>query len=129
MKAALIGVGLAFALAALVVWELSAPKTIDADTAAAVSAPGDAAAGRLVFYAGGCESCHMSAGQQDPLRLGGGLPLPTPFGTFYPPNISPDPRDGIGAWSAVDFANALMAGVSPKGSTFIPRFPILRIGT
>jgi len=109
--------------AAFAAWLLSAPKTIDADTAAAVSAPGDADAGRIVFYAGGCESCHASPGQPDPLRLGGGLALKTPFGSFYPPNISPDEKDGIGGWSAVDFANALLEGVSPSGSHLYPAFP------
>ena len=109
--------------AALAAWRLSAPRTIDADTAAAVSAPGDAAAGKIVFYAGGCDSCHASPGQPDPLRLAGGLALKTPFGSFYPPNISPDAKDGIGAWSAVDFANALLEGVSPSGTHLYPAFP------
>jgi mono/diheme cytochrome c family protein len=51
-------------------WLLSAPRTIGPEIAAAVSAPGDAAAGRVVFWAGGCDSCHASPGQPDPLRLG-----------------------------------------------------------
>ncbi len=84
---------------------------------------GDPAAGRLVFFAGGCESCHKSPGQDDPLKLGGGLELKTPFGSFYPPNISPDPVDGIGAWRSVDIANALLSGVSPDGRHFYPAFP------
>jgi hypothetical protein len=65
----------------------------------------------------------MSPGQKDPLRLGGRLELKTPFGSFYPPNISPDPVDGIGAWSVADFANALMAGVSARGDHLYPAFP------
>ena len=109
--------------AAMAAWFLSAPRTIDSETAAAVSAPGDAAAGRIVFYAGGCESCHASPGQPDPSRLGGGLELKTPFGSFRPPNISPDEKDGIGAWSVVDFANALLEGVSPRGTHYYPAFP------
>ena len=109
--------------AAIAAWFLSAPRTIDAETAAAVSKPGDAAAGRIVFYAGGCDSCHASPGQSDPLRLGGGLALTTPFGTFYPANISPDANDGIGGWSVVDFANALLEGVSPRGTHYYPAFP------
>jgi mono/diheme cytochrome c family protein len=104
-------------------WLLSAPVDIDAETAAAVSLPGEAIAGRLVFYSGGCESCHASPGQPDPLRLGGGLALKTAFGSFYPPNISSDQKDGIGAWSAVDFANALLEGLSPDGSHLYPAFP------
>jgi hypothetical protein len=88
-----------------------------------VSEPGDPEAGKNVFYIAGCKSCHMSPGQPEPLRLGGGMELKTPFGSFYPPNISPNPKDGIGAWSAADFANALMAGVSPRGEHLYPAFP------
>jgi mono/diheme cytochrome c family protein len=70
----------------------------------------------------------MSPGQKDPLRLGGGLELKTPFGSFYPPNISSDPVDGIGAWSAADFANAVTAGVSPRGEHLYPAFPYTSYG-
>ena len=65
----------------------------------------------------------MSPGQKDPLRLGGGMELKTPFGSFFPPNISPDSKDGIGGWTAADFADALMAGVSPRGEHLYPAFP------
>jgi len=113
----------ACAIGAATAWVLSAPRGIDAQTANAVSAPGDAQAGGVVFYMGGCESCHMTPGQPDPLRLGGGLELKSPFGSFYPPNISSDPTDGIGAWTAPEFANALLAGVSRQGENMYPAFP------
>jgi len=62
--------------------------------------------------------------QPDRTRLGGGLAIPSPFGTFYAPNISPDPGDGIGKWSETDFVNAVMRGVSPGGKRIISRpFP------
>jgi mono/diheme cytochrome c family protein len=57
------------------------------------------------------------------LKLGGGLALASPFGTFRVPNISPDPVDGIGSWSVADLANALIAGVSPAGQHYYPAFP------
>src|SRR3984957_2417816 len=117
-------------LAAIVVagaalaWALSAPRpSYSAEAWQALGLAGDAAAGRLVFYAGGCESCHKSPGQDDPLKLGGGLELKTPFGSFYPPNISTDPVDGIGAWRPIDVANALLSGVSPSGAHLYPAFP------
>src|SRR6266576_2498911 len=47
--------------------------------------------GVTAFNAGGCSACHAVPGQPDRLRLGGGLAIPSPFGTFYAPNISPDP--------------------------------------
>src|ERR1700712_5413608 len=73
-------------------WILSAPRPrfSDAD-AATLERPGDPVHGRLVFAAADCSSCHASPGQTDRLRLGGGLALASPFGTFRAPNISPDP--------------------------------------
>ncbi|TGQ62687.1 c-type cytochrome [Mesorhizobium sp. M00.F.Ca.ET.186.01.1.1] len=84
---------------------------------------GDAARGQLVFAAGDCASCHATPGQPDDLKLGGGLALASPFGTFRPPNISPDPVDGIGAWTVPDLANALLGGVSPSREHYYPVFP------
>ena len=62
-------------------------------------------------------------GQPDRTRLGGGLAIPSPFGTFYAPNISPDPVDGIGRWTEADFVNAVTRGVSPAGAHYFPAFP------
>jgi len=84
---------------------------------------GDASRGKLVFAAGDCASCHATPGQSDRLKLGGGMALGSPFGTFRPPNISPDPVDGIGRWTAADLANALVGGVSPSGEHYYPSFP------
>ena len=110
--------------AAAAAWALSAPRPRYTPAEwQALGLTGDAAAGRLVFFAGGCESCHKSPGQDDPLKLGGGLELKTPFGSFYPPNISSDPVDGIGGWRPVDVANALLSGVSRDGQHLYPAFP------
>lgn len=84
---------------------------------------GDIERGRLIFAAGDCASCHATPGQSDRLQLGGGMALASPFGTFRPPNISPDPVDGIGNWTAVDLANALVGGISPRGEHYYPSFP------
>lgn len=90
------------------------------------SAPGgapDLANGRTMFFAGGCASCHATPGQGDKLRLGGGLALHSPFGTFYAPNLSPHPRDGIGSWTADQFIVAMREGISPDGRHYYPSFP------
>src|SRR5664279_3991882 len=79
--------------------------------------------GQITFNAGGCSSCHAVPGQPDRTRLGGGLAIPSPFGTFYAPNISPDPVDGIGRWTEADFVNAVTNGVSPDGAHYFPAFP------
>jgi mono/diheme cytochrome c family protein len=83
----------------------------------------DLANGQTTFNAAGCSSCHAVPGQPDRLRLGGGLAIPSPFGTFYAPNISPDPADGIGRWSEAEFVTAVTRGVSPAGVHYFPAFP------
>jgi len=79
--------------------------------------------GETIFNVGGCASCHAIPNQPDRTRLGGGLALASPFGTFYAPNISPDPNDGIGKWSETDFVRAVMKGISPEGTHYFPAFP------
>src|SRR6266536_4907495 len=71
--------------------------------------------GATMFNAGGCSSCHAVPNQPDRMRLGGGLAIPSPFGTFFAPNISPDANDGIGRWSEADFVSAVTRGISPTG--------------
>ncbi|WP_408093025.1 c-type cytochrome [Rhodoplanes sp. SY1] len=102
-------------------WVLSAPHPAVPPGTALTD--GDAARGQLVFAAADCASCHASPGQGDRLRLGGGLALPSPYGTFRVPNISAHPEDGIGRWSTAELANALLAGVSPDGRHYYPAFP------
>lgn len=86
---------------------------------------GDPARGEQVFWAGGCASCHAPAKAEgaERLILSGGQELPSPFGIFLAPNISPDPDHGIGGWTALDLANAMTRGVSPGGSHYFPVFP------
>nr|HEV8008729.1 cytochrome c [Bradyrhizobium sp.] len=85
----------------------------------------DLANGLTTFNAGGCSSCHAVPGQPDRTRLGGGLAIPSPFGTFYAPNISPDPVDGIGRWSEAEFVRAVTQGISPAGTHYFPAFPYI----
>ena len=117
-----ISVALLAALAAAgVYWWLSAPVVAAAGTAPA-RVP-DLANGQVMFNAGGCASCHAVPDQPDRLRLGGGVAIKSPFGTFYAPNISSDPTYGIGKWTDADFVNAVMHGVSPDGQHYFPAFP------
>lgn len=105
-------------------WFLTAPQRLSAGEVAALGT-GDTARGERIFYAGGCTSCHarpQSTGDAV-LQLAGGLELRTPFGTFVAPNISSDPADGIGVWTAEDFGNAMLKGVSPGGAHYYPAFP------
>jgi mono/diheme cytochrome c family protein len=104
-----------------VFWFVTIPATVPA-SALGLYTP-DAANGREMFYAGGCTACHATPGQDDRTRLGGGLGLKSPFGTFFVPNISPDPNDGIGKWSEADFVTAMQKGTSPNGRHYFPAFP------
>src|SRR5215475_920175 len=106
-------------LAAL--WILTMPATVPASALGPHTPNLDN--GKTMFYAGGCTSCHAVPNQEDKTRLGGGLALPSPFGTFYVPNISQDPNDGIGRWSEADFVNAVRRGIAPDGSHYFPAFP------
>ncbi|WP_208245286.1 cytochrome c (plasmid) [Rhizobium sp. T1470] len=110
-------------IAAAAGWYVTAARAPFAAGDRRFDGAGDIAYGRLIFAAGDCASCHATPGQSDRLRLGGGMALASPFGTFRPPNISPDPVDGIGAWTVVDFANALIGGVSPQREHYYPAFP------
>jgi len=78
--------------------------------------------GRRVYVAGGCFACHTDT-KNNGQELAGGPALPTPFGTFFAPNITPDREHGIGAWSDQDFLRAMQSGVSPKGQHYYPVFP------
>jgi mono/diheme cytochrome c family protein len=102
-------------------WWLTAPPTASAVTAPAYTP--SLANGLTTFNAGGCSSCHAVPGQPDRLQLGGGLAIPSPFGTFYAPNISPDPLDGIGRWTEAEFVSAVTKGISPGGAHYFPAFP------
>ena len=116
-----IAAALAAALGIGVFWLVTVPGAIPA-SALAPHAP-NLGNGRMMFFAGGCSSCHATPNQDDKLRLGGGLGLKSPFGTFYVPNLSPDPFDGIGKWSEADFVTAMVKGTSPDGRHYYPAFP------
>jgi mono/diheme cytochrome c family protein len=76
--------------------------------------------GEYLVRAGGCFSCHTTPGGEP---LAGSRALATPFGTFYSPNITPDPETGIGRWTDAQFLRALRDGVRPDGANYFPVFP------
>jgi len=78
--------------------------------------------GEYLFRAAGCANCHTDEKNKG-APLAGWRALETPFGTFYSPNITPDPETGIGRWSEVDFVRALREGISPEGGHYYPAFP------
>ena len=110
------------AVALTALWTISAPRRLPPDLLADMT--GDPMAGKDVFAAAGCASCHKGeARDADPLILTGGRRFDTAFGSFVAPNISMDATHGIGGWTWPQFANAVMRGVSPDGAHYYPAFP------
>jgi mono/diheme cytochrome c family protein len=69
---------------------------------------------------GDCAVCHTAPSGRE---FAGGLALPTPFGTVYSTNITPDAATGIGAWSEAAFQRAMRNGVRRDGAYLYPAFP------
>jgi mono/diheme cytochrome c family protein len=76
--------------------------------------------GEYLAHASDCIACHT---KHDGAPFAGGLPMVTPFGTLYSPNITPDVRSGIGNWSADDFYRMLHTGHSRDGTLLYPAMP------
>lgn len=97
-------------------------------SAESLSVSGDPARGEYIAAIGGCVACHTNS-DDGGKPLAGGLPVKTPFGTFYSPNITSDKTLGIGNWSMDDFMKAMTAGLSPNGEHYYPAFPYTSYST
>ncbi len=78
------------------------------------------ARGKYLTQIGNCVGCHTAVNTP---AFSGGSGLKTEFGTFFAPNITPDPQHGIGKWTADDFWQVLHNGKAPDGSLLYPAFP------
>jgi mono/diheme cytochrome c family protein len=76
--------------------------------------------GRYLAIAGDCLACHTERGEPE---YAGGRAIPTPFGTFYTPNLTPDMETGLGRWTAEEFWGALHEGRDREGAPLYPSFP------
>lgn len=86
-----------------------------------VNSPAEIVArGRYLAAAADCAACHTAPGGA---RFAGGLAMQSGFGTIYATNITPDPDEGIGRWSADDFWRALHDGVRRDGQQLYPAMP------
>ena len=73
--------------------------------------------GEKLAAVGACVVCHTSENGEE---YAGGLALPTPFGTVYSTNITPDPSTGIGTWSIDAFRRSMKEGLDREGNHLIP---------
>lgn len=78
------------------------------------------AKGQYLARAGDCIACHTNPGGA---LFAGGRAMPTPFGTLYSSNITPDPTSGVGSWTADQFYGAMHTGRFPDGGLIYPAMP------
>ena len=76
--------------------------------------------GKYLAQAGDCIACHTVPGGK---IFSGNRPMPTPFGTLYAPNITPDRQTGIGNWTADEFFKMMRTGRSRNGDLLYPAMP------
>jgi cytochrome c553 len=96
----------------------SAPAQVLAQTPSPVAPV--IAQGQYLARAGDCIACHTIP---DGTLFAGSRAMPSPFGTLYSPNITPDPQAGIGKWSAEDFYATMHVGRMPDGTLIYPAMP------
>ncbi len=90
-------------------------QTNDAKPEAATIAKGE-----YLARVGDCTACHTLPGGK---LFAGGRAMPTPFGTLYTTNITPDPETGIGRWTTDQFYQLMHDGRSPDGGLIYPAMP------
>ena len=83
---------------------------------------GGAAHGGYLAAAAGCDQCHTDK-EHGGRPYAGGRVLETAFGAIVTPNLTPDPKTGIGGWDGADFERALRWGIAPDDSHYLPVFP------
>lgn len=76
--------------------------------------------GAYLARAGDCVACHTAP---DGPPFAGGLPMPSPIGTIYSSNITPDARTGIGGYTFEDFDQAVRHGVAKDKGSLYPAMP------
>ncbi|MEO6279828.1 cytochrome c [Roseateles sp.] len=101
-------------------WALLAWQRNLSDATPASTAPVNLQRGAYLAAVGNCAGCHTARGGE---RLAGGRAIPTPFGTVFSANLTPD-ATGLAGWSADDFWRALHLGTSRDGRLLVPAHPI-----
>lgn len=76
--------------------------------------------GEYVARLADCAACHSTEGGKP---FAGGHAIPSPFGTIWSTNITPDPETGIGSYTLDDFRAALYDGLRKDGTHLYPAMP------
>ncbi len=82
--------------------------------------PDQIARGAELAALGDCSVCHTVAGGRP---YAGGRGVPTPFGTVFAANITPEMQTGIGQWSKAAFQRAMRDGIGRDGRHLYPVLP------
>ena len=122
IRIALVLLGLGLIGIASVRWlnERGEESVTSASVSSVASTPALVARGAYLARAGNCMGCHTVQGG---VAYAGGRGVPTPFGTIYAPNLTPDAATGLGAWSQTEFWRALHNGRARDGRLLYPAFP------
>jgi len=78
------------------------------------------AKGQYLAKAADCVACHTAPGGQP---FAGGRKFELPMGVLYSPNITPDPKTGIGGYGDDDWVRVLHDGVARGGTHLYPAMP------
>lgn len=102
-------------------WGLLAWQRGMTDATPRSTAPVSLERGAYLAAVGNCAGCHTARGGA---RLAGGRAIPTPFGTVFSSNLTPD-ATGLAGWTADDFWRAVHLGQSRDGRLLVPAHPIV----
>jgi mono/diheme cytochrome c family protein len=78
------------------------------------------ARGKYLAQAGDCVACHTAPAGK---LFAGGRAMPTPFGTLFTSNVTPDNETGIGKWTTDQFYSMMHTGRMPDGGLLYPAMP------
>lgn len=83
------------------------------------------AKGQYLTQAGDCMACHTAetTNGKPGQPFAGGRMINTPFGAMSSPNITPDVKTGIGAWTDDQFYRAMHEGIGRHGEYLYPVMP------
>jgi mono/diheme cytochrome c family protein len=124
MRRVIIVIAAIVLLGAIVLATLNRTDSAAGTAPAIAGAPANAelvARGEYLTKAADCIACHTVPDSGKPFA--GGVAFKLPFGTIYSTNITPDLKEGIGAYTDDEFVRAVRDGIRKDGRHLYPAFP------